>query len=262
MQLTGRTAVLTGASGGIGAAMAQALSDAGVRLLLVGRRAPALQALAAQLGVQHQALVADVASSAGRAAVHHACAALPQGLDLLINNAGVSEFGAFDTQPQALVEEQITTNLLAPMLLTQALLPALRRAPRGLIVNVGSALGSLGYPGYAAYAASKFGLRGFSEALRRELADSAVGVLYLAPRATATAINSERVVALNSALGNATDAPEVVAQALLRQLREERPYLAVGGPERLFARLNALLPGLIDRAIRRQLPTIRRFLAN
>lgn len=262
MQLTGRTAVLTGASGGIGAAMAQALSDAGVRLLLVGRRAPALQALVAQLGAQHQALVADVATSAGRATVHHACAALPQGLDLLINNAGISEFGAFDTQPQALVEEQITTNLLAPMLLTQALLPALRRAPRGLIVNVGSALGSLGYPGYAAYAASKFGLRGFSEALRRELADSAVGVLYLAPRATATAINSERVMALNSALGNATDAPDVVAQALLRQLRTERPTLGVGRPERLFARLNALLPRLIDRAIRRQLPTIRRFLSD
>ena len=262
MLLTGKTAVLTGASGGIGAAMAQALSDAGVRLLLVGRRAEVLQALAARLGAQHQALVADVTTDEGRATVHHACAALPQGLDLLINNAGVSEFGAFDAQPAAQIENQITTNLLAPMLLTQALLPALRRAPRGLIVNVGSALGSLGYPGYAAYAASKFGLRGFSEALRRELADSAVGVLYLAPRATATAINSERVMALNSALGNATDAPEVVAQALLRQLCTERPTLGVGRPERLFARLNALLPGLIDRAIRRQLPTIRRFLSD
>ena len=87
-------------------------------------------------------------------------------------------------------------------------------------------------------------------------------MLYLAPRATATAINSERVMALNSALGNATDAPDVVAQALLRQLRTERPTLAVGRPERLFARLNALLPGLIDRAIRRQLPTIRRFLSD
>ena len=262
MQLNGKTAVLTGASGGIGAAMAQALSEAGVRLLLVGRRAPVLQALASRLGAPHQALVADVATAEGRAAVQQACAELPQGLDILINNAGISEFGAFDAQPASLIEAQITTNLLAPMLLAQALLPALRRAPRGLIVNVGSALGSIGYPGYAAYGASKFGLRGFSEALRRELADGTVGVLYLAPRATATSINSARVMALNTALGNATDAPDVVAQALLRQLREERPHLAVGRPERLFARLNALLPGLIDRAIRRQLPTIRRFLSD
>lgn len=262
MQLTGKSAVLTGASGGIGAAMAQALADAGVRLLLVGRRESALRALAARLGAPHRALVADVTSAEGRAAVQHACAALPQGLDLLINNAGVSEFGAFDAQPAALIEDQITTNLLAPMLLTQGLLPALRRAPRGLIVNVGSGFGGLGYPGFTAYAASKFGLRGFSEALRRELADSTVGVLYLAPRATATAINSERVVALNSALGNATDAPEVVAQALLRQLRTEQPMLVVGRPERFFVRLNALLPGLVDRAIRRQLPTIRRFLTD
>jgi short-subunit dehydrogenase len=261
MQLTGRTAVLTGASGGIGAAMAQALAQAGVHLLLVGRRAAALQPLATRLGGSHLPLVADLATADGRAVVQQACAALPQGVDILINNAGIGAFGAFEAQPPDQIEALISGNLLAPMLLTQALLPALRRAPRGLIVNVGSAFGGLGYPGFTAYAASKFGLRGFSEALRRELADSAVGVLYLAPRATATAINSEGVVALNAALGNATDAPQVVARALLRQLRDERPYRAIGGPQRVFARLNALLPGLVDRAIRRQLPVIRRFLS-
>ena len=261
MQLNGKTALLTGASGGIGGAMAQALAGAGVRLLLVGRRAPALQALASQLGDHHQTIVADVASAEGRAAVQQACAALPGGLDILVNNAGVSLFGEFEHQPPQQIEEQITTNLLAPMLLAQALLADLRRAPRGLIVNVGSTFGSLGYPGFVGYAASKFGLRGFSEALRRELADSTVGVLYLAPRATATAINTDKVQALNAALGSRVDPPEVVAQALLRQLREERRYLAIGGAERLFARLNALLPGLIDRAIERQLPVIRRFFA-
>lgn len=261
MQLTGKTAVLTGASGGIGAAMAEALAATGVRLLLVGRRAQVLDALAARLRAQSVPVVADIASVDGREAVLRACAALPGGVDILINNAGINAFGAFETMPPPAIADQLGTNLLAPMLLAQSLLPALRRVPRGLIVNVGSALGSLGYPGYVGYAASKFGLRGFSEALRRELADSTVGVLYLAPRATHTAINSDRAMALNRALGNATDAPEVVAAALLRQLRSERPYQAIGGPERVFARLNALLPGLIDRAIRRQLPTIRRFLA-
>jgi short-subunit dehydrogenase len=259
MQLDGKTAVLTGASGGIGAAMAQALAAAGVRLLLVGRRAGALETLATRLGGQHLPVVADVATAEGRAAVQQAAAALPGGIDILVNNAGISTFGAFDGQPPAAIEAQITTNLVAPMLLTQALLPALRRAPRGLIVNVGSGFGSIGYPGFAAYAASKFGLRGFSEALRRELSDDTVGVLYLAPRATATPINDERVVAMNAALGSTTDAPDVVARALLRQLRDERAYRAIGAPERVFARLNALLPGLIDRAIRRQLPVIRRF---
>lgn len=259
MQLNGTTALLTGAGGGIGAAMARALADAGVRLLLVGRTAAPLQTLATELGGAHQVLVADLATEDGRDSVQRYCAALPDGLDILVNNAGISDFGAFETQPPARLQELIGTNLLAPMALTQALLPALRRAPRGLIVNVGSAFGAIGHPGFAAYCAGKFGLRGFSEALRRELADSTVGVLYLAPRATATAINSTRVLELNAALGNRVDPPEVVAQALLQQLRRERPRHTVGRPERLFVRLNALLPGLLDRALARRLPVIRRF---
>jgi short-subunit dehydrogenase len=249
MQLNGTTALLTGAGGGIGAAMARALADAGVRLLLVGRTAAPLQTLATELGGAHQVLVADLATEDGRDSVQRYCAALPDGLDILVNNAGISDFGAFETQPPARLQELIGTNLLAPMLLTQALLPALRRAPRGLIVNVGSAFGAIGHPGFAAYCAGKFGLRGFST----------VGVLYLAPRATATAINSTRVLELNAALGNRVDPPEVVAQALLQQLRRERPRHTVGRPERLFVRLNALLPGLLDRALARRLPVIRRF---
>ncbi|HEX2797129.1 MAG TPA: SDR family oxidoreductase [Immundisolibacter sp.] len=261
MELNGKTAVLTGAAGGIGSAMAEALAGAGVRLVLVGRNAQALQALAARLGAQHLTVTADLATDEGRQRVQHCCAALPDGIDILINNAGISAFGSFDAQAPALLSELVTTNLLAPMLLTGQLLPLLREAPRGLIVNVGSAFGAIGYPGFVGYSASKFGLRGFSEALRRELAGSTVGVLHLAPRATATAINDARVNALNAALGNRIDSPAVVAEALLRQLRSERPRASIGGPERLFAFLNGLLPGLLDRALARQLPVIRRILA-
>lgn len=260
MELNGKTAVLTGAAGGIGSAMAEALAGAGVRLVLVGRSAQALQALAARLGDRHLAVGADLATDAGRQRVLECCAALPDGVDVLINNAGVSAFGLFEAQAPRLTE-LVTTNLLAPMLLTAQLLPLLRQAPRGLIVNVGSAFGAIGHPGFAGYSASKFGLRGFSEALRRELADSTVGVLYLAPRATATALNSAPVNALNAALGNRIDNPAVVAAALVRQLRSERPRAGIGRPERLFAFLNGLLPGLLDRALARQLPVVRRVLA-
>jgi len=260
VELNGKTAVLTGAAGGIGSAMAEALAGAGVRLVLVGRSAQALQALAARLGDRHLAVGADLATDAGRQRVLECCAALPDGVDVLINNAGVSAFGLFEAQAPRLTE-LVTTNLLAPMLLTAQLLPLLRQAPRGLIVNVGSAFGAIGHPGFAGYSASKFGLRGFSEALRRELADSTVGVLYLAPRATATALNSAPVNALNAALGNRIDNPAVVAAALVRQLRSERPRAGIGRPERLFAFLNGLLPGLLDRALARQLPVVRRVLA-
>lgn len=93
------------------------------------------------------------------------------------------------------------------MLLTHALLPLLQRAPEAAVVNVGSAFGALGHPGFTAYCASKFGLRGFTEALARELADGKIRVLYLAPRVTATAMNDSRVEALNTALGHVVDPP-------------------------------------------------------
>lgn len=126
------------------------------------------------------------------------------------------------------------------------------------MVNLGSAFGSLGYPGFSLYCASKFGLRGFSEALARELADSKIRILHLAPRATATAMNDRRVDALNETLGNAVDPPEAVARALLRLLRGRRRRLALGRPEILFGLLNALTPGSVDAGIARQLPVIRR----
>jgi short-subunit dehydrogenase len=119
-------------------------------------------------------------------------------------------------------------------------------------------MGYLGYPGHAAYCASKFALRGFTEALRRELADAPVRVLYLAPRATRTAMNGAAVYALNAELGVAMDEPAAVARELLALLRASSRERLLGMPERLFARLNQLLPGLVDRALRRQLPIIRR----
>jgi len=120
-------------------------------------------------------------------------------------------------------------------------------------------MGYLGYPGQAAYCASKFALRGFSEALRRELADGPVRVLHLAPRATRTAMNGAAACALNAELGVAMDEPAEVARALLALLRRPVRERLLGRPEALFARLNQLLPGLLDRVLRRQLPVIRRF---
>jgi short-subunit dehydrogenase len=131
-----------------------------------------------------------------------------------------------------------------------------QRAAR--IVNVGSILGYLGYPGHAAYSATKFALRGFSEAQRRELADGPVRVTYFAPRATHTALNGAALCALNAELGVAMDTPDAVAAALVALLANPANERLLGMPERLFARLNQIVPGLVDRALRRQLPVIRR----
>lgn len=261
MELRGKTFLLTGASGGIGQAMAQALAAQGVRLILVGRDAGKLAAVqrslpvAAGLAIEHLSVVADLATDSGRAAIVQACQAAGP-LDGVINNAGVSQFALIDAQDFA---AQLQTNLLAPLQLTQALLPQLLARPAAVIVNVGSAFGSIGHPGYSGYCASKFGLRGFTEALRRELADSAVAVLYLAPRATDTGINSPAVVAMNKALGNQTDSPQRVANELIAQLKAGQARRYIGWPEQLFVRVNALLPQIVDKALAAKLAIVRRF---
>lgn len=128
-----------------------------------------------------------------------------------------------------------------------------------MVVNIGSTFGSIGYPGFAAYCASKFALRGFSEALRRELADTRVKVMYIAPRATRTSMNEQSVVAMNDELKVAMDEPAWVAAAVVAAIGREREELYLGWPEKLFVRLNSLLPRVVDQALRKQLPIIQRF---
>ncbi|HEX4881131.1 MAG TPA: SDR family oxidoreductase [Porticoccaceae bacterium] len=258
MELSGKTALVTGASGGIGAALARALAGAGAELVLTGRDGARLAALHRELDAPHRMVAADLTTPAGRATVIDACTALPGGLDILVNNAGVGAFGLLEDADPDAIERLLAVNLTAPILLTHGLLPLLHRAENAAVVNIGSAFGALGYPGFSAYCAGKFGLRGFSEALARELADSKVRILYLAPRATATAMNDSRVDALNAALGNAVDPPEAVASALLHLLRGRSRRRSLGRLEALFARLNALLPGVLDAGLARQLPLIRR----
>lgn len=258
--LRDRIVVLTGASGGIGGAIARRLADAGARLLLVGRSAAALEALHRTLahGSAHATVVADLTSAVGRDALAQAVSAQGGRIDALVNAAGVSRFGWLADVPADALEAQIATNVLAPVLVTQRLLPTL--APRGRILNVGSSFGGIGYPGFSTYCASKFALRGFTEALRRELADTGIQVACLAPRATRTALNGGAVCAMNEALGNATDPPERVAAVVERMLRAPRMRdRAIGWPERLFLRLNAVFPALVDGALRKQLPRIKRF---
>jgi short-subunit dehydrogenase len=263
MNLKGKTILLTGASGGIGQAIARQAAAAGARLILLARRAAPLKALAEELEqiapLGHLYLATDATTAAGMAelvALLSGLQAQGEGPDVLINNAGVSQFALLEQQDFAAT---LTTNLLLPMQLIQQLLPQLRQKEQAMIVNVGSAFGSIGHPGYSGYCASKFGLRGFTEALRRELWDSKVQVLYFAPRATDTALNSAAVVAMNDALGNRSDSPQQVAAALLAQMQQGRARRFLGWPEQLFVRLNALVPALVDQALGGKAALIRRF---
>jgi short-subunit dehydrogenase len=205
MQLKNARILLTGASGGLGQELACQLTDGGAALLLAGRDSGRLNALATSLGPGAASICADLERASGVAAL--AGAAREFGVNVLINNAGVSAFGLLENQEWAAIERVLATNLEAPIHLTHALLPWLKAQPQAAIVNIGSTFGSLPFPGFVAYSAAKAGLRAFSQALRRELADTRVAVVHIAPRAIDTPMNGEAVTALNRALKSESDAP-------------------------------------------------------
>lgn len=255
MQLNTARVVLTGASGGLGQALAQQLVQQGASVLLAGRDAAKLQSLAAQLGGAAHCCVADLTQVRGVADLTQAAQAFKA--NVLVNNAGIGAFGLLQDQAWDTIEQVLQTNLLAPLRLTHALLPHLGSQPHASIVNVGSTFGSLPFAGFAAYSSAKAGLRGFSQSLRRELAGTRVHVLHVAPRVINTALNSAAVNALNRALGNASDSPATVAAHILKALARNRSELHIGFPERLFAWLNGCAPGLIDRGLAGKLATIQ-----
>lgn len=264
MQLHDKTVLLTGAAGGIGQCLAMALASAGSNLILIGRDESRLEILRKRLPVndrEHIALAIDLLTEAGRRELVQLCNR--QGIDVLINNAGISEFSLFNEIENSALATLIALNLTVPMLLVKELLPLLMRRPEAAIVNIGSVLGYIGYPGFSVYGASKAGLRGFSEALRRELSDSSVRVLHVSPRSTQTTINSSQVNAMNAVLGTASDEPEFVAATIIARLQSRAAGNSViGWPERFYVWLNAVCSALTDRSIAKHLPTIKKFAAD
>ncbi|RON57919.1 SDR family oxidoreductase [Pseudomonas frederiksbergensis] len=257
MRLTEARVVLTGASGGIGLAIASALCASGARVLAVSRHREVLEPLM-QRYPQHLAWVAaDLTFLADRRKVLVAAEAIGD-INLLINAAGINHFAMLEQLDDSEINAMLAVNISAPICLTKLLLPLLKQADSAMVVNVGSTYGSIGYAGYASYCATKFALRGFSEALRRELADTRVGVLYVAPRATRTTMNSPAAQALNDALKANVDDPQTVASAVIHAIAGDRRDLYLGWPERFFVRLNSLLPTVVDKGLRKQLPLIRR----
>lgn len=258
MELQKKRFLLTGATGGIGASIATQLDKQGCQLILVARSEKKLHDLNNNLNNRHEVVAVDLTQETERQKLYDKVEVMG-GIDGLINNAGISEFTFAEQQSTDHLEQLIHINLIAPMILCQLFIPQLKQKEEAVILNMGSTFGSIGYPGFSAYSASKFAMRGYSETLRRELADSSIRVMYLAPRATKTAINPTAVVAMNNSLGNAMDDPKIVANALIKMLQSNRISLYIGWPEKLFVRVNSLFPSLVDHALRSKLSLIRNF---
>jgi NAD(P)-dependent dehydrogenase (short-subunit alcohol dehydrogenase family) len=174
--LAGRTALVTGASRGIGQAIAAALARAGARLTVIARDERRLAALATELGARAE--VCDVGSASD---IERIVEAIPDGPDILVNNAGLFELSRVeDTTPSAF-GQALAVNLVAPFLFVRAFLPVMRKRGRGHIVSIGSIADHMTFPENGAYAASKHGLRALHDVLRAELRGSGIRTTLVSP---------------------------------------------------------------------------------
>ncbi len=253
--IAGLRGILTGASSGIGRALAERLVRDGARLLVVSRRAERLHELVASLTDapgQIEALPGDVTDSQVRqAAVDRACEQFG-GLDLLVNNAGSGAMGSFDEADEARMRRIMEVNFFAPVELTRLALPALKRGNKPIVVNVDSVLAHRAVPGCSEYCASKFALRGWSESLRAELVPAGVDVLCVSPARTDTEFFERAINPHETRWPGLRGTPaDVVARQIERAIGSGRHEIVVSATGKLLVWSNRLLPRVLDYALGR-----------
>jgi short-subunit dehydrogenase len=238
----GTRALVTGASRGIGRALARALAARGAALGLVARDAEALERLAAELGAH--ALPADVGDRAAITAAVDAFAA-GGGLDLVVANAGIAHYGPFATTPLERAEQMTRVNWLGTLYTVHAALPHLRG---GHVVVVSSGAGLRAFPEAAAYGATKAAQRAFAEALRHELAGTGVTTVF--PGEIDTDLHAHELDRMPAWYGAWKASPDRLAAAVIAAVEQDRRMLAYPRQVALLG-LNGLAPALTDRLLRR-----------
>jgi short-subunit dehydrogenase len=239
--LRGNVVIITGASAGIGRATARAFAAQGAMLVLVARRAEVLAEVAAELTRDFAArpgtvlcVPADITCAADLSRVVETPLCHFGRIDVLVNNAGLSLGGPLDYPPDAAVRQLINVNVYGPIRLTQLVLPVMLKQRRGHIVNVSSMMGLLEPPGAAIYTATRAAIRGFSRALRRELAGTGVRVSTVFPGWVQTAMTDKldraglRAANLLGPFITIDDAAKP-AQAIVDAVRFRRDEVLMGG---------------------------------
>jgi short-subunit dehydrogenase len=239
-----RTALVTGASMGIGAAFAQALAERGAHLVLVARSRDKLAALAAALaqrhGVRSQVIVADLSKPSAAQALLGETRARGLAVDILINNAGFGTYGRFEEISAERQHEEVMLNCAGLVGVTHAFLPGMLQRESGAIIHLASLAAFQPVPYMAVYGATKAFVLSFSEALWAENRARGVRVLALCPGATDTAF-FDTVGAAEAALGPRMR-PELVVSRALRALERGRSHLIPGANNYLFAQGARVLP--------------------
>jgi short-subunit dehydrogenase len=266
LDLRGARVLLTGASSGIGAALARRLAGQGARLVLASRNRERLDALAGSIraaGGEAVVAPADVADPAQRARLIETAVAALGGLDILINNAGVGASGWFADASEERLRRIFEVNFFAATELTRLALPHLRQGQgrNPMLVNVSSVVGRRAIPGSSEYSASKFALTGWSEALRPELARQGIHVLVVSPGGVATEFKDnliEERFLLNWQTGRGMPADRC-ARLIVAAMRRRRNEVVITAGAKLLLWLNRLSPRLVDFLMERfAVPVVRR----
>lgn len=252
--LRNKTALITGAGAGLGRALAVEATRRGMAVALVGRHADRLAETEALLrpGAGRLVIFGDVTDGETRRRLAGRLARQWGRLDVLVNNAAIIAAGPLTEFGDAELGRLIDTNLIAPIALSRELLPVLRAAVRARIVNIGSLVGDIAMPYFTAYSASKFGLRGASNALRRELRDTGIGITYAAPSGIHTP-GAARVADYTAPFGMRLDPPERIAAEIWDAVARGSDSVYPRGRQRLFVLFERLVPSLVTRALAAQL---------
>jgi NAD(P)-dependent dehydrogenase (short-subunit alcohol dehydrogenase family) len=255
VELSGRSILLTGASGGIGRATAELLAREGAKLTLFARRAEPLEALRAAIESRGGAAIAVAGDVRIPADAERAVAEAVRrfgGLDALVNNAGIGYLASLTEAADRTVADLLDVNVLGTFRVTRAAYSALA-SRAGVVVNVASFAGKVGVPYYSFYNASKFALVGMTEAWRRELGPKGIRVALVLPAAVETEFLNrlDRGRALGWGPAGTVLTPEEVARAIVGALRRPRPEIFVPRRNRWIGLLNVMAPGLADRIVNR-----------
>lgn len=245
-------ALVTGASSGIGQAMAAELARGGVDLVLVARRADRLEQVVNQLACYGRAVlpvVGDITAPAVRQRALEVVRDQLGGLDLLVNNAGISAHGRFVDATADRLRQIMEVNFFAATELMREALPLLQQGRQPMVVNVGSILGRRGLPFTTDYCASKFALHGFSEAVRPELKQLGIDMLVVAPATTRTELNDRLIEKTDERPWKEPRgvSADHVARAAVRAIRRGQREIVPSWSGWWLVALNRWFPSIVDR---------------
>jgi short-subunit dehydrogenase len=247
-------AIVTGATSGIGRALAIELVRRGAKVVGMGRRGDRLEALARELDSPNhfRFVVGDVRSPGDRGVALEMAVREFGGLDCLVNNAGVGALGPFEQADEARLREVMDVNFFAPAELIREALPQLKQGRGSIIVNVSSVLGHRAMPQKSEYCASKFALHGFSDALRAELAPQGIDVLLVSPSTTASEFFEAASGASSRPHGRfGAMPPEMVAQRTVAAIAAGRQEIILSLGGKLLVWLDRLCPPLANWVVAR-----------